>query len=85
MLGDVKSYKEVSDTKNNKDRKNNINVETAKPPSVPTTSKTITSAIESKKDKRIPDWLPEKDNVEIVEAVEKLPHLRCKVNSHYVL
>ncbi|XP_020289075.1 RNA polymerase II-associated protein 3-like [Pseudomyrmex gracilis] len=82
MLGDVKLNRKVSDTKEDKNRKNSINVEAAKPPSVPiiseTTSKTITSTTESKKDKRIPDWLPEKDNVEIVEAIQKLPHLRSK-------
>lgn len=79
MFGDVKSNENASDIKKrDKDRKNSINVKAAKSPSVP-----ATSAAKSKKDKCIPDWLPEKDNVEIVEAIQKPPHLRCKVNLRY--
>lgn len=38
----------------------------------------VESITESKRDLRIPAWLPEKDNVEIVEPVEKPAHLRSK-------
>ncbi|XP_011637752.1 RNA polymerase II-associated protein 3 [Pogonomyrmex barbatus] len=55
--------------KNDKDTKN-INVDIAGEP-------TITNVAKLKKN-QIPDWLPEKDNVKIVEPINKLPHLRSK-------
>lgn len=33
----------------------------------------------AKRDPRIPDWLPEKDEVIVIEPIEKPPHLRSKV------
>lgn len=65
--------KKVIDTKEDQNKKNSINVdnETVKPTSP-------TNIIESRKDRRIPDWLPEKDNVEIIEPIEKPPHLHSK-------
>ena len=35
--------------------------------------------IKKKRDSRIPDWLPEKDEVTVIEPIEKPPHLRSKV------
>lgn len=35
--------------------------------------------IKNKRDPRIPDWLPEKDNVIVIEPIEKPPHLHSKV------
>ncbi|XP_011687189.1 PREDICTED: RNA polymerase II-associated protein 3 isoform X2 [Wasmannia auropunctata] len=70
-----KRYQEVIEAKEDKNEKSSINVDnTVKP----TTSETTTSATEPKKDRRIPDWLPERDNVEIVEPIDKPPHLRSK-------
>ncbi|XP_071570643.1 RNA polymerase II-associated protein 3 isoform X2 [Temnothorax nylanderi] len=61
----------VIDTKKDTNKMSSTNVDnTVKP--------TTRSATESKKDRRIPDWLPEKDNVEIVEPIDKPPHLRSK-------
>ncbi|KAK9297935.1 hypothetical protein QLX08_008473 [Tetragonisca angustula] len=34
--------------------------------------------IKKKRDSRIPDWLPEKDEVTVIEPIEKPPHLRSK-------
>ncbi|XP_028524245.1 RNA polymerase II-associated protein 3 isoform X2 [Apis cerana] len=34
--------------------------------------------IKNKRDPRIPDWLPEKDNVIVIEPIEKPPHLHSK-------
>ncbi|XP_024890607.1 RNA polymerase II-associated protein 3 isoform X1 [Temnothorax curvispinosus] len=64
----------VIDTKKDTNKKSSANVDnTVKP-----TTGSATSVTESKKDRRIPDWLPEKDNVEIVEPIDKPPHLRSK-------
>jgi hypothetical protein len=67
ILGNVKSNKKVIDTKKNenKDALNEI---------------AATTINVTKKVTCIPDWLPEKDNVAIVEPIEKPPHLRSKVN-----
>lgn len=35
--------------------------------------------IKKKRDPHIPDWLPEKDEVTVIEPIEKPPHLRSKV------
>jgi len=72
MLGNLKSNKKIIDTKKNENEKNALN-------EISTTKSTVTK---SKKDTCIPDWLPEKDNVAIVEPIEKPPHLRSKVNWH---
>lgn len=75
MLNNAKSDKKIIETKEEKDKKKDINVQsTAKP--------TIPSVTEPKRDPRIPDWLPEKDNVEIVKPIKKPPYLRSKVNLH---
>ncbi|CAK9807855.1 RNA polymerase II-associated protein 3 [Anthophora plagiata] len=34
--------------------------------------------LEEKRDPRIPNWLPEKDDVVVIEPIEKPPHLRSK-------
>lgn len=39
----------------------------------------------AKRDPRIPDWLPEKDEVVVIEPIEKPPHLRSKVKLHSIL
>lgn len=71
---DKKEDKENKEDKNIKEDKNNKNL------SVDNTVKpTRISVTEPRKDRRIPNWLPEKD-VEIVEPVNKPPHLRSKVN-----
>jgi len=75
-----KINEKVIDTKEDQNKKNSINIdnETIKPITV-----SPTNIKEPRKDRCIPDWLPEKDNVEIVEPIEKPPHLRSKVNLHY--
>lgn len=65
MFVNVKSNEKVVDTKKNINKKNDLN-------------KTATTTINVTKT-CIPDWLPEKDNVAIVEPIEKPPHLRSKV------
>lgn len=70
------SNEEAIDTKMDKNEKSSINVDnTVKPTTTSPTSKT-----EAKKDRRIPDWLPEKNNVAVVEPINKPPHLRSKVS-----
>lgn len=70
------SNEEAIDTKMDKNEKSSINVDnTVKPTTTSPTSKT-----EPKKDRRIPDWLPEKNNVVVVEPIDKPPHLRSKVS-----
>lgn len=72
------SNEEAIDTKMDKNEKSSINVDnTVKPTTTSPTSKT-----EPKKDRRIPDWLPEKNNVAVVEPINKPPHLRSKVSLH---
>lgn len=71
-----KINKEVINIKKEKDGKSSTNVDNTVEP----TTTSITSVTKSKKEGRIPDWLPEKDNVEIVEPIDKPPHLRSKVN-----
>lgn len=76
MFGNVKSSKEIIDNKEDKNKKDSIN-------NVGAIAKSTTiSLTESKRDPRIPDWLPEKDNVAVVEPIEKPPHLRSKVSWH---
>lgn len=82
-----KINQEVIDTEKDKNKKS-PNVDNKdknkKSTNVDNTIKSTTSmtseTTESKKHRRIPDWLPEKDNVEIVEPIDKPPHLRSKVN-----
>ncbi|KAL6423103.1 hypothetical protein ACFW04_010534 [Cataglyphis niger] len=72
MFGNVNSSKEIIDNKEDKNKKDSIN-------NVGAIAKSTTiSLTESKRDPRIPDWLPEKDNVAVVEPIEKPPHLRSK-------
>lgn len=72
MFDNVKSTTKI-DIKEDKNKKNSVNTGViAKPNTI--------SLTESKRDPRIPDWLPEKDDVEVVEPIEKPPHLRSKVN-----
>ncbi|XP_032662828.1 RNA polymerase II-associated protein 3 isoform X2 [Odontomachus brunneus] len=67
-LDDVESNKKIIDIKED-NNENSLNIKsTAKP----------TNIIKQTKNLNIPDWLPEKDNVKIVEPVEKPPHLRSK-------
>ncbi|KMQ96604.1 rna polymerase ii-associated protein 3, partial [Lasius niger] len=72
MFDNVKSNKKIIVIKENKNKKDSINNigAIAKPTTI-----TLT---ESKRDPRIPDWLPEKDNVVVVEPIQKPPHLRSK-------
>lgn len=72
MSSDVKSNKKIIDTEENNNKENNINRKSIVKP-------TTVSATERKGNWRVPDWLPEKDNVKIVELVTKPPHLRSKV------
>lgn len=76
MFDNVKSNKKIIVIKENKNKKDSINNigAIAKPTTI-----TLT---ESKRDPRIPDWLPEKDNVVVVEPIQKPPHLRSKVSLH---
>jgi len=74
MFDNVKSNKKIIDIKENKNKKDSVN-------NIGAIAKLNTiSLTESKRDSRIPDWLPEKDNVEVVEPIEKPPHLRSKVS-----
>lgn len=73
--GNEKINQEVIDTEKDKNKKS-TNVDNT----IKSTTSMTSEKIESKKDRRIPDWLPEKDNVEIVEPIDKPPHLRSKVN-----
>lgn len=75
-VSDHEKIKKVTNTKKDKDKKSSTNVDNT----VESTTISITSVTGSKKDGRIPDWLPEKDKVEIVEPINKPPHLRSKVN-----
>lgn len=72
MFDNVKSNKKIIEIKEDKNRCDNANNKGAV--SKPTTI----NLTESKRDPRIPDWLPEKDNVAVVKAIEKPPHLRSK-------
>ncbi|XP_029666228.1 RNA polymerase II-associated protein 3 [Formica exsecta] len=72
MFDNVKSNKEIIDIKEDKNKKNSVN-------NVGAIAKSTTvSLTESKRDSRIPDWLLEKDDVAVVEPIEKPPHLRSK-------
>lgn len=66
---------EVVDVKKDKNEKSSVNVDNA----IKTTT-SVKSTTEPRKDRRIPDWLPEKDNVEVVEPLNKPPHLRSNVS-----
>lgn len=71
MFGNVKSNKKIIEVKEDRNRKDSINnIGTIAKPT------TLTSLTKAKRDPRIPDWLPEKDDVEVVEPIEKPPHLR---------
>jgi len=69
-----KINKKIIDIK--KDKKSSTNVDNTVKPTI--TSET--NVTEPRKDRRIPDWLPEKDNVEILEPIDKPPHLRSKAS-----
>lgn len=74
MFDNVKSNKKIIDIKENKNKKDSVN-------NIGAIAKSNTiNLTESKRDSRIPDWLPEKDDVEVVEPIEKPPHLRSKVS-----
>lgn len=76
MFDNVKSSKEIIDIKEDKNKKNSVN-------NIGAIAKSTTiSLTESKRDSRIPDWLLEKDDVAVVEPIEKPPHLRSKVSLH---
>ncbi|XP_011139128.1 RNA polymerase II-associated protein 3 isoform X2 [Harpegnathos saltator] len=68
ILAEVKSNKEIIDTKEN-NNKNNINIKSTVKPTTVTSQETKPY---------IPYWLPEKDNVKILKLVGKPPHLRSK-------
>lgn len=75
MSDHEKINKKVADPKEDESKMSSTNVDnTVKP-----TTTSVTSVTEPKRDPRIPDWLPEKDNVEVVEPIDKPPHLRSKV------
>lgn len=76
-VSDCEINEKVIDIKEDKNEINSTNVDNTVEPST-----SVTSVTEPKKDPRIPDWLPEKDNVEVVEPIDKPPHLRSKVNLH---
>ncbi|CAL7948476.1 unnamed protein product [Xylocopa violacea] len=59
----TKDIKDTKSTKENKDDKK---------------SNVVDVITDGKRDSRIPDWLPEKDNVTIIEPIKKPPHLRSK-------
>lgn len=80
MLGNMKPNKEMVDAKEEV-KKNRIEVD----PIVKqrATSETA-SATESKLISRgIPEWLPERDDVAIVQPIKIPPHLRSKVKSAF--
>ncbi|XP_018401543.1 PREDICTED: RNA polymerase II-associated protein 3 isoform X2 [Cyphomyrmex costatus] len=64
--------KKVIDAKEDQNKKNSVNVDNK------TVQPSPTNIQEPKKDQRIPDWLPEKNEVEVVEPIDKPPHLRSK-------
>ncbi|XP_014488069.1 PREDICTED: RNA polymerase II-associated protein 3 [Dinoponera quadriceps] len=69
ILGDVKSNKKIIGNKVDSNKENDMKS---------TVEPTTGSVTRQKGNSRIPDWLPEKDNVKIVELVGKPPHLRSK-------
>ncbi|KAL0131847.1 hypothetical protein PUN28_003004 [Cardiocondyla obscurior] len=69
-----KTEQKIIEIKEDKNKKSNTNVENIVKP----TTTSITNAMELQKNQCIPDWLPEKDDVEIIEPIEKPPHLRSK-------
>lgn len=71
-----KINQEIINTKEDKSKMSSKHVDDT----VKATTTSVTSVTEPRKDPRIPDWLPEKDNVEVVEPIDKPPHLRSKVN-----
>lgn len=70
LLDDMKSNENIIDIKQD-NKENSIHIKSNVEP------KTIN--VTKQKNSHIPDWLPEKDNVKIIELVGKLPHLRSKV------
>ncbi|XP_012538011.2 RNA polymerase II-associated protein 3 [Monomorium pharaonis] len=75
---DKNNKKKDKDNKEDKDKKQEKNNENSTLYNDNLVEPIATSVIESKKDQCIPDWLPEKDNVEIVQPIDKPPHLRSK-------
>lgn len=76
---DTKNIKDSTHTEENKHIKNIINIKN----SIEIKEDNVTdTVIEKKRDPRIPDWLPEKDDVIVIEPIEKSPHLRSKVKLH---
>jgi len=69
ILSNTESNKMESDTKEEL-KKCHIKTDSVKP--------TIASLTGSR-NSHIPEWLPEKDNVAIVQPIQILPHLRSKV------
>ncbi|XP_043802645.1 RNA polymerase II-associated protein 3 [Apis laboriosa] len=61
-MEDDKNIKDIINNKNKKDKKDNVH----------------DIDIKNKRDPRIPDWLPEKDNVIVIEPIQKPPHLHSK-------
>lgn len=62
-MEDDKNIKDIINNKNKKDKKDNV----------------LDIDIKNERDPRIPDWLPEKDNVIVIEPIQKPPHLHSKV------
>ena len=67
---DERNVECVKDFKHTKEQK------TSDTPDVSATGDTATK--KEKRDPRIPDWLPEKNDVAVIEPIQKLPHLRSK-------
>lgn len=76
MFDNVKSNKKIIEIKEDKNKKDSVN-------NIGAIAKPTINLTESKRDPRIPDWLPEKDNVAVVEPIDKPPHLRSKVSLIY--
>lgn len=68
----MKSNKKIIDTKENNNNGNSISVKSM-------VKQTTTCIASEKLESRIPDWLPEKDNVKIVKPVKKPAHLLSTV------
>jgi len=72
MLGNIKSNKMEIDTKEEVPEKYQSKIDS--------TVKPMTTSLTGLQNSHIPEWLPEKDNVSIVQPIQILPHLRSKVN-----
>ncbi|OAD58122.1 RNA polymerase II-associated protein 3 [Eufriesea mexicana] len=72
---DTNNIKDITHTEENIDIRNITNIKN----STEVKENNVTdTAVEKKRDPRIPDWLPEKDDVIVIEPIEKPPHLRSK-------